>query len=130
MDVHKPEAMAGATDRLAAAHREAAQAAMKQRLAEMGLAGGLVGLESDIIAVHKAQADLASGTGNHREQVIALQGAVLTLAGDMDAYNKQQGKVQGGSHAAIGALVGLGRQFGLTRSDILDAANQALRYQG
>lgn len=112
----------------AAAHGKAADAANQQRLAELGLAGGLIGLESDVVAVKNAQAALRSSTGDHTAKVIALQSAITTLAGDMDAYNKKQGATVGGSQAAIGSLIGLGRQFGLTKQDVIGAADSALRY--
>lgn len=124
------EYQAGRAAEIAAAGVKSLTESMReQRLEQLGLAGGLLGLESDVVAVKNAQEALRKGTGDHTENVIALQKAVATLAGDMAAYNEKQKATAGGSNAAIGALVSLGRQFGLTKADIISAADSALQYR-
>jgi hypothetical protein len=107
-------------------HEEAAGAAREQRAAELSLAGGLLGLVGDLQTVNDAQQTVnrlrrqgKTDTAEYREATLSLATAVNSFTGNVRDYIQEGHKADLTNRDIVRGLIEQGKQFGLTRDDLV-----------
>jgi hypothetical protein len=123
----------------AAAHRNAASAALAHRTAELSLAGGLVGVQAAASQLHDAQADLnaleaegKTGTNAYTQAQSAAYQAFLSLNAAVNDYQSKTRSATGATDQGRGALALMAQSLGIAQGDLasfLGTTNAALAKQ-
>jgi hypothetical protein len=122
---HAARVAAGEQRDLAESHQEAADAAREQRSAELSLAGGILGLASDLDDLQEAQEVVnrlkrsgRTDSEKYRDAVLdAANAAVRFESSLVDLYQEQRDTNQT-TEDGVRTLVQIGKQYGLTREDL------------
>ncbi len=120
---------------LAAAHDAVTEAAKAQRAAEQTLAGGLLGLAADAStlasaqdAVNKLAKQGKTHTDEYRQAILDQLNATVQIKSDLRDYANTLDTAGKSNEDVRNKLVALGKQFGLTRKDVLDAISGANKF--
>jgi hypothetical protein len=123
----KADRAATSTEDLALAHRKAAAAAREQRAAELELAGGLLGIITNVQRLRDAQREVQelrnkgkADTRAYRDAELEVLDAQLGLVGALTDYRKEL-KEAGLSHSdIIRKLITFAKEAGITRNEVFD----------
>jgi len=123
----------------AAAHRNAAAAALQHRTAELSLAGGLVGVQAAASQLHDAQATLnqleaegKTGTNAYTQAQSGAYQAFLSLNAAVNDYQSKTRSATGATDQGRGALALMAQSLGIAQGDLaafLGTTNAALAKQ-
>lgn len=115
-----------AVEKLAAAHNITAEAAKAQMEAERQLAGGLLGLVTTHQAMAEAQSEVnrlqrqgKTNTQAYRDATLAALQANLAMKDGLREYFVQIQKSGRGTDFAVGKVMALGREMGISRKDVM-----------
>jgi hypothetical protein len=106
-------------------HRRASAAAREQRAAELALAGGLLGLVSDLETVRDAQQEVnklkrqgKENSEEYRDAILKLASSSVSFQENLRDYVAEQKDANAATRDVVGGLVDLGKEFGFTRGDL------------